>query len=64
LLKQKFENFSYIPGEIMTQQYYRYVEIRDSLEEVDEIKENRDRLRKFMSAIPDERTYHMQSFKS
>jgi hypothetical protein len=57
MLKEKFENFPHIPGETITQQYYRYVEIINSLEEVDVIPDNRDQLRKLMSALPNDWTY-------
>lgn len=54
MLKQRFENFTHKEGESTTEQYFRYVELIHSLQALGVKYENRDILRKLLSALHSE----------
>jgi hypothetical protein len=52
ILRQRYENFNNIRGETMTQQYFRYVQIVDDLQEIGVKLEIADILKNFFRYLP------------
>ena len=64
VLKQKYENFTSMPGENMNDQYLRFVKLIDELAIVDVTIENADMIRKFLRSLPHEWSMYSLNIRS
>jgi hypothetical protein len=52
LLTMKYENFRYVNGESLSEQYYRFIEILDSLEGLGISTDDKKAIMKFSTSLP------------